>query len=103
MSEINLDWYEYNYFKFDFDGSKYAVWIVWREISTAYDQYIKSHMTNLDILTMIAMNGGPLENVKLVLADMFCFFGAGKLGMEKRAEEMAMACITGGKKYQVLV
>jgi hypothetical protein len=55
-------------------------------------------MIGLDMLTLIAMNGGTLENVKHVLADMICFFAAGKIGMENRAEEMAKACITGGRK-----
>jgi hypothetical protein len=97
MSEINLDWYEYNYLKFDFDGSQHAVRAVWGEISTAYSQFIRSNMIGLDILTLIAEQGGPLENVKHALADMICFFGAGKVGMEKRAEDMAKACVTGGK------
>ncbi len=44
-----------------------------------------------------ALNGGPLSNINAVLADMICFFAAGKIGMERRAEDMAKALFSGGK------
>lgn len=102
MGELNLDFYEDNYRFFDFDGSPQVVEKLWQETMLVYTQFINSYVYGLDILTLIAMhesalNGGPLANINAVLADMICFFAAGKIGMEKRAEDMAQALISGGK------
>jgi hypothetical protein len=102
MGELNLDFYEDNYRFFDFDGSPHVVEKLWQETMLVYTQFINSYVYGLDILTLIAMHenalsGGPLANINAVLADMICFFAAGKIGMEKRAEDMAQALISGGK------
>ncbi|KAH8768796.1 hypothetical protein BGZ57DRAFT_1006291 [Hyaloscypha finlandica] len=101
MGELNLDFYEDNYRFFDFDGSPHVVEKLWQETMLVYTQFINSYVYGLDILTLIAMHenalsGGPLANINAVLADMICFFAAGKIGMEKRAEDMAQALISGG-------
>ena len=98
FSEIDLDWYAQNYMKLDFDGSKQVVWVLWEEIKLVYIQFISSHTTWLDIMTLMTMSKGSLESAKEMLANMICFFGAGKVGMEKRAENMARALISGGMK-----
>jgi hypothetical protein len=102
MSEIDLDFYEDNYRFLDFDGSEQIVHKLWEEIKLIYTEFIKSYVYEIDILTLIAMheqavNGGPLANINTLLADMICFFAAGKIGMEKRAEDMAKALVSGGK------
>jgi hypothetical protein len=102
MTEIHLDFYE-DYYKFlEFDGSQQVVHKLWGEIKIIYTEFIKSYVFGIDVLTLIgmheqALNGGPLADVNAVLADMICFFAAGKIGMEKRAEDMAEALISGGK------
>jgi len=108
MGELNLDFYENNYRFLDFDGSQHVVEKLWQEIKLVYTAFINSHVYGLDILTLIAMleqalSGGSLANPNAVLADMICFFAAGKIGMEKRAEDMAKALISGGKNcYHVI-
>jgi hypothetical protein len=102
MSEIDFDFYEDNYRFLDFDGSEQIVHKLWEVIKLVYTEFIKSYVYGIDILTLIAMhdqavNGGPLANINTVLADMICFFAAGKIGMEKRAEDMAKALILGSK------
>jgi len=102
MSELNLDFYK-DYYRFlDFDGSQQVVQKLWKEIGLVYTEFLRTHVYGLDILTLIAMNekalnGGPLSNINAVLADMICFFAAGKIGMERRAEDMAKALMSGGK------
>lgn len=98
LSEINLDWYVENYKKLDFDGSKQVVWVLWEEIKLAYIQFISSHTIGLDIMTLIAMSKDSFESAKEMLANMICFFAAGKVGMEKRAKDMAKALISGVMK-----
>ncbi|KAE9366878.1 hypothetical protein N431DRAFT_487352 [Stipitochalara longipes BDJ] len=100
MSELNLDFYEDHYRLLDFDGSQKIVQKLWEEIRFVYTEFLRSHVYGLDILTLIAMNeralnGGPLANINALLADMICFFAAGKIGMERRAENMAEALISG--------
>ncbi|PMD33821.1 hypothetical protein L207DRAFT_589379 [Hyaloscypha variabilis F] len=101
MSELNLDFYK-DYYRFlDFDGSQQVVQKLWKEIGLVYTEFLRTHVYGLDILTLIAMNekalnGGPLSNINALLADMICFFAAGKIGMERRAEDMAKALISGG-------
>jgi hypothetical protein len=102
MGELNLSFYENNYRFIDFDGSPEAIENLWQDIKLVYGQFINSYLYGLDILTLIAMHenalrGGPLANVNVMLADMICLFAAGKIGMEKRAEDMAQALISGGK------
>jgi hypothetical protein len=100
MSEINMDFYEDNYRRFDFDGNPNVVHNIWEEIKLVHGDYIRSLVFGIDILTLIdarARNCGPMADTKLMLADMICFFAAGKRGMESRAEAMARAIISGGK------
>jgi len=103
MSELNLDFYEDHYRLLDFDGNQETVQKLWGEIGVVYTEFLRSHVYGVDILTLIAMNelalnSGPLANINAVLADMICFFAAGKIGMERRAEDMAQALISGGKR-----
>jgi hypothetical protein len=104
MGELDLDFYEDNYRSLDFDGSQQVVQKLWNEIKLVYTEFVKGYVYGIDILTLIAMheqalNGGPLANVNAVLADMICFFAAGKIGMERRAEDMAKALISRGEKF----
>ena len=105
MSELNLDFYEDHYRLLEFDGNQQTVRKLWAEIGLVYTEFLRSYVYGLDILTLIAMNenalyGGPLTNINAVLADMICFFAAGKIGMEKRAEDMAQVLISGGKRIE---
>lgn len=98
MTEIDLDFYEGHYKYLEFDGSQQVVHEMWGKIMLIYAEFIKSYVYGIDVLTLIgmhkhALNGGPLANLNAVLADMICFFAAGKIGMEKRAEDMAKALI----------
>jgi hypothetical protein len=108
MNEIDLDFYKDHYRYLDFDGSQQVVHKLWGEIQLIYTEFIKLYVYGIDILTLIgmheqALNGGPLANVNAVLADMICFFAAGKIGTEKRAEDMAKALISGGKTHNHVV
>ncbi len=108
MTEIDLDFYEDQYKYLEFDGSQQVVHEMWGKIKLIYAEFIKSYAYGIDVLTLIgmhehALNGGSLANVNAVLADMICFFAAGKMGMEKRAEDMAEALISRGEISNHLV
>lgn len=72
---------------------------MWDAIDHAYTEYIRSRLMGLDLVTLILLkpDNSLLWDIKTFVADMICFFAAGKLGLERQAEDMAWACLNGGK------